>query len=92
MNSPDPRLLTFAMEQSVESQSDVLGALRFCERQLLDPGGDPADVMTGTARVLAVTPSADRPRPIVPALMARFGLTAVEACQVIAMANRRAPG
>jgi hypothetical protein len=54
VSTPDPRLLAFAMEQAVESQSDILGALRFCERQLLEPGGELADVMTGTARVLAV--------------------------------------
>lgn len=32
------------------------------------------------ARWLATTPLHDRPRPIIPAVQARFGLTASEAC------------
>lgn len=37
---------------------------------------------------LAATPRAER-GPAVPELKARFGLSAVEACQAIALANRR---
>ncbi|HEV2898516.1 MAG TPA: hypothetical protein VGX71_11915 [Pseudaminobacter sp.] len=35
------------------------------------------------ARFLAATPPGDRPKPLVPALKAMFGLSAVECCQAI---------
>jgi hypothetical protein len=35
------------------------------------------------ARFLAATPPGDRPSPLVPALKAMFGLSAVECCQAI---------
>ncbi len=35
------------------------------------------------ARWLASVPQAERPRPIVPAMRQRFGLSAVDACQAI---------
>lgn len=41
------------------------------------------------AEWLAGTPWQQRPRPIVPELRARFGLTALEACAALSEADRR---
>lgn len=47
------------------------------------------------ARYLADVPPGERPKPLVPALKAMFGLSAVECCQAIResheMIRRRAP-
>jgi hypothetical protein len=41
------------------------------------------DAIGQAAQFLATTPVHERPRPIVPALKARFGLSALGACQAI---------
>jgi hypothetical protein len=49
----------------------------------------PSDLVSAAAQWLATTPQALRPRPIVPALRERFGLTTVEACAAVREANLR---
>lgn len=55
----------------------------------LDHGGTAA--VDDAAAWLAATPYPERPRPIVPAIIARFGLSVVQACEAIGLANRRRP-
>lgn len=43
--------------------------------------------ITLAAEWLATVPQSERPKPIVPALRERFGLSAVEACQAIREAS-----
>jgi hypothetical protein len=52
----------------------------------LDHGGSAA--VDQAVAWLAVTPRAER-GPAVPELKARFGLSAVQACEAIGLANRR---
>lgn len=41
------------------------------------------------ARFLAMTPPSARPKPLVPALKAMFGLSSIEACVAIRESHRR---
>jgi hypothetical protein len=47
------------------------------------PEHEPCAAIEEAARWLATTPRHQRPRPIVPSLRQRFGLSAAEACEAI---------
>jgi hypothetical protein len=45
--------------------------------------GEHGAAVDKAARFLANTPPAERPKPLMPALKAMFGITAAEACEAI---------